>query len=101
MAGNAAADMRLKAPLAGAQMLQSTFAPTQSQFGRDEQSRQYGYGQGQQAGQFGAGLSSQQWQQGQNFALQQQQMAQQQAQMQAQLDMQRYLAELNASTGGF
>lgn len=101
MAGNAAADMRLKAPLAGAGMLQSTFNPTQQQFGLAAQQAQYGHQAAQQAGQFGAGLASGQWGQGQNFANQQQQMAMQQAQAQSQLDMQRYLAELNAYSGMF
>ncbi len=101
VAGNAAADMRLKAPLAGAGMLQSTFNPTQQQFGLAAQQAQYGHQAAQQAGQFGAGLASGQWGQGQNFALQQQTAAAQQAQAQAQLDMQRYLAELNAYSGMF
>lgn len=101
VAGNAAADMRLAAPKLGAGMMQSTFSPTQQQFGLAAQQAQYGHQAGQQAGQFGAGLESGQWAQGQNFAIEQQRIAQEQASRQAELDMARYLSELNAYSGMF
>ncbi len=105
--GAASADLRLRAPELGGQLTAATFGPTQQQFGRDEQSKQFGFGQAQQAGQFGAGLASGQWGTGLQAAQAQQGQAAQQAQFQAQLtqqqqqlQMQRYLAELNMGMGG-
>lgn len=88
--GEAGANLALQAPQLGMQALGSTFQPTLGMTGQQAQQQQYGQGLGQR-----------QWEFGQGQGVQQQQMAQQQAQHQSQLDMQRYLAELNASTGGF
>lgn len=100
-AGNASADLRMRAPQMGAQMLQSTFNPTQQQFSRTQQDRQYGHGSAQQDAQFGAGLASNQWETGGNWAMQQQANAANDARFQAEMQMQQYLAELNSGIGGF
>lgn len=75
--GLAEAGLRLQAPMAGAQMVQSTFQP------------QLGYHQLTEGGrQFGAGLAEQARQHGIGAALQQQQIAAQQAQAQQQFAQQ-------------
>lgn len=89
-AGDAGANLALQAPALGGQLNQSTFGPAlglqqlaenQSQFGLSQAMQQQGMAQ--QGAQYQAGLQ------------QQQQLANQQAQMQM------YLAQLNASMGGF
>jgi hypothetical protein len=84
-AGQAQADLALRAPGMGAQMLGQTFSPLMGIEQLGEQSRQYGYGQAQQAGQYGHGAAEGARQFGVGVGLQQQELAGQQAWQQAQL----------------